>query len=76
MTKPRAIASKNDTSKPSKQHVAPFNNLLYLSECLSKDYTHKNRFMTTYESKVKGPIVEQGSCFLHVVHKPAHSLAP
>ena len=33
-------------------------------------------FMLTYESKVKGPIVEQGSCFLHVVCKTTCNLAP
>ena len=34
------------------------------------------RFMRTYESKVKGPIVEQSSCFLHVVCKTTCNLAP
>ena len=50
------------------------NKLLYFFECLCKEYTHKIRFMLTYESKVKGPIVEQGSCFLHVVCKPTCNL--
>ena len=79
MTKPRAIASNNDKCshpKPSEQHVAPVNGLLHLFECLSKEYMNKTRFMLTYKSKVKGPIVEQGLCFLHVGRKPTCNLAP
>ena len=78
MTKPRAIASNNDNRlhpKPSQKHVARVINLLYFLECLSEEYTHKIHFMLTYESKVKGPIVEQGSCLLLVVRKPTCNLA-
>ena len=79
MTKPRAIAFNNDNRshpKPSEQHVATVNNWLYFFYCLSKEDTHKIRFMLTYESKVKDPIVEQSSCFLHVVCKTTGNLAP
>ena len=73
------LASNNDNRshpKPSEQHVTPVNNLLYFFVCLSKEYTHKICFMLTYESKVKGPIVEQGLGFLHVVRKSTCNFAP
>ena len=78
MTKPGAITSHKDNRshpKASEHQVVQVNDLLYFFECLSKDYTHKIRSMVTYERKVEGPIVEQRSCFLRVVRKPACSLA-
>ena len=45
--------------EPRSASVAQGKNLLYLFACLSKEYTHKIRFMITYESKVKGPLIEQ-----------------
>ena len=79
MTKPRAIASNNDNRSHPKnleQHVATVDNLLYFFKCLYKEDTHKIGFMLTYKSKVKSQIVEQGSCFLHVVCKTTCNLAP